>query len=157
MNEARRIVLQSHDQYNDIVEITDSGGKIVHSKGQAPELANKCIGFFAEVEGKDVCLYRWSENLILRVGDESFNLDEKTTTKIGPDAVPGIRRFQVFKEEKPILTFKYSEPEIPREIRDDPNALFMWKDRDPEDDDFLLFIHNVLRQPDRRNRGLLKR
>lgn len=121
-------------------------------------------GLYSIVDGSPVVFYRDMQELKLMLAGEVYVIDEttrselhqgkRTLTRLIHDRFPGVSKvfpprfhhFHLFQNEKPVVRFRYRAPVIQR-FAFDPTPFV-----EDEHFDLMLFIHNVLRDPGRRNR-----
>jgi len=141
------MILQSKDEFDEVMELDPiTGRQQLLSRKRHPEITGmRPSGGYSIVNGTIVCLYRVDSTLYFRLGEEEFKItDDATSVLVRED---GYRLFQLVQNGNLLVNFRYRCPvnEIP--LSTDPTP-FM----DEEDFDFLLFVHNVLAQDERRHR-----
>jgi len=141
------MILQSNDKFDEVAEIDPLDGSYrFFSKKINPELSGAPIsGTYSFVDQTFLALYRKNGTLLLRIGNREFELTSDVSSTLTHEA--GYRIFRLFDKQDLIAAFKYFPPvnEIPAEL--DPTAFL-----EEEDFDFLLFVHHVLTDKDRRGR-----
>ena len=140
------MILACQDIFDQLAELDlrDSSVRFL-SRKQHPELSASVAGSFSIVNEMMVSLYRVQGGLYFRVGDQVFQVTDDTTSTLETDGKN--RRFRLFEREKVLVDLTYLTPELEIPLSIDPTPFV-----EEEDFDFLLFVHNVLTQPGRRNR-----
>jgi hypothetical protein len=141
------MILQSKDEFDEVMELDSiTGRRQILSRKRNPEITSiRPSGGYSIVNGVLVCLYRVDSALYFRLGEEEFRItDDAASTFVRED---GYRVFQLVENGNLLVNFRYHLPvnEVPLSI--DPTPFI-----DEEDFDFLLFVHNVLAQDERRYR-----
>ena len=141
------MILQSNDRFDELVEFDrDSGSYELLSSEENPKLSGvRIAGSYSRFGQTMVSLYRANGNLFLRIGDQEFEITADVYSTIEEDA--GQRIFRLFHKEALSIAFKYSTPVTEVPTQSDPTPFV-----EEEHFDFLLFVHHVLVQPDRRDR-----
>ena len=102
-------------------------------------------GLFEELGGELVLFFRSEGVLHLRAGNRSIDLTGYASSRHA--AQDGRRTLTLVEGGEVILTLSYAESELPPYI---PSDLVLFTSE--EDRDFGLFIHEVLSDPERRDR-----
>jgi len=139
------MILACQDIFDQLAELDlrDSSVRFL-SRKQHPELSASVAGSFSIVNEMMVSLYRVHGGLYFRVGDQVFQVTDDTTSTLETDGKN--RRFRLLERENILVDLTYLTPELEIPLSIDPTPFV-----EEEDFDFLLFVHNVLTQPGRRN------
>jgi|SRR5687768_8586684 len=139
------MILACQDIFDQLAELDlrDSSVRFL-SRKQHPELSASVAGSFSIVNEMMVSLYRVHGGLYFRVGDQVFQVTDDTTSTLETDGKN--RRFRLLERENVLVDLTYLTPELEIPLSIDPTPFV-----EEEDFDFLLFVHNVLTQPGRRN------
>ena len=139
------MILACQDIFDQLAELDlrDSSVRFL-SRKQHPELSASVAGSFSIVNEMMVSLYRVHGGLYFRVGDQVFQVTDDTTSTLETDGKN--RRFRLLERENVRVDLTYLTPELEIPLSIDPTPFV-----EEEDFDFLLFVHNVLTQPGRRN------
>jgi hypothetical protein len=144
--EDHKMILACHDIFDQLADL-DPGSPSVRflSRKDHPELSASIVGRFSIINEMMVSLYRINGVLYFRIGDQEFELTDNVSSTLETDG--NNRDFQLLKSEEVLVDLRYltRESEIPLSI--DPTPFV-----EEEHFDFLLFVHNVLTQPGRRDR-----
>ena len=145
------ILLNSADRAVDYATLDPDSKKVnFFSEDQAQIVALSAVtGLFSLLDGSLVVLYRDEQALKLMLEREVYVIDETTRSEFhrGKRRLPGLKRFndfRLFQNEELVLSFHYRAPLIQR-FAFDPTPFV-----EDEHFDFMLFTHNVLRDPERR-------
>lgn len=141
------MLLQSKDEFDALMELDAiTGSHRILSRKQHPEITNTPVaGGYSVVDTIPACLYRRDNALYFRLGEDECQITDDVESVLARE--DGYSLFQLVRNGKLLVDFKYrsSPPEVP--LRIDPTPFI-----EEEDFDFLLFVHNVLEQADRRHR-----
>ena len=141
------MILQSKDEFDEVMELDPiTGRQQILSRKARPEITSiRPSGGYSIVNGVVVCLYRVDSALYFRLGEEEFKITDDASSILVREN--GHRLFQLIENGNLLVNFRYRCPanEVPLSI--DPTPFI-----DEEDFDFLLFVHNVLAQDERRHR-----
>jgi hypothetical protein len=138
-----RITLQSHDRFGEFGEFDTETGKLtVHSKNESSDWKGKLNGWFGTVGNRAALLFRVDHEMHFVYGEVSIPLKAHAMAKIVGGETK--RQFTLYEDQKPLITIDYeiAPPVVP------PGLYFT--QTHPEDFDFLLFVRNVLGNPERR-------
>jgi hypothetical protein len=141
------ILLQSNDSFDELGKLNLDTGEISFlSKSQNPQASCTLIqGHYAKVGDSLVCLYRFDDVLYLRIGELQFEITDRVLCYLSREL--NNRSFKLISDGKELVNVVYTpvKPEIP--LNRDPTPFI-----EEEDFDFMLFIHNVINNFDRRHR-----
>ena len=155
------MILQSAKRVGEFAKIDSDAGEIeffVEDGKGLEKLRAEMSGLFCTVDGFFVALYRDEGRLKLRIGDRVHLLDDKTSSQVAerkgilgsllsPEVVrltrrPRHRNFTLVRDGQIVQTFDYVFVPPPK-IAFDPTFTI-------EEDDFMLFTHEVLSDFQRR-------
>jgi len=140
------MILESQDHFDQLAELTPGGSSVrFWSRKQHPELSALVAGCFSTVNETIVSLYRVHGDLYFGIGDQEFQVKDDTTSTL--ETHGRSRRFRLLERESVLVELNYLSPELEIPLSLDPTPFV-----EEEHFDFLLFVHNVLTQPGRRNR-----
>ena len=140
------MILQSHASFDQLAALDPSLPSVQFlSRKHHPELTASIAGSFALINEMMVSLYRIHGVLYFRIADQEFEVTDEISSTLETDG--NNRKFRLLNRENVLvdLTYPIPESEIPLSI--DPTPFV-----EQEDFEFLLFVHNVLTEPGRRNR-----
>jgi hypothetical protein len=140
------MILQSHTVFDQLAELDPFHSSVQYlSLKRYPELKASIVGTFSVINEIMVSFYRLNGILYFRVADQKFEVTEEVISTL---AISGNnRKFRLLKGDDVVVDVTYSTPELEIPLSIDPTPFV-----EEEDFDFLLFVHNVLTQPGRRNR-----
>ena len=140
------MILQSHTDFDLLAALDPSIPSIQFlSRKQHPELPALIAGSFSLINEMMVSLYRTRGNLYFRIADQEFELTDEVSSRLEVGGVG--RKFRLLKGENVLVELTYSTPEFEIPLSNDPTPFV-----EQEHFEFLLFVHNVLTDPGRRNR-----
>jgi hypothetical protein len=162
------MLLQSADNVRDFAELDQHTGKLEYFSKQGAEverLQAEIDGRYAFVEQTLVALYREDDLFKLRLAEEVYDIDDDVESNLKRTLRYHLVRqvpnhslqvslsrlllahstFELIRKGTVILTFKYRLP-LPVSPIFDPTPFVQ-----EEDSDFMLFVHNVISDPQRRN------
>lgn len=140
------MILACHDIFDQLAELEPSDLSVrLLSRRHHPELTASIVGRFSIINEMMVSLYRMHGVLYFRIADQKFELTEDTSSTLETDG--NNRKFRLLQGEKVVVDLSYLTPELEIPLSIDPTPFV-----EEEHFDFLLFVHNVLIQPGRRNR-----
>jgi hypothetical protein len=141
------LLLQSHDRYNDLVELDTSTGHLVrHYRRDDPDLGRSLIqGHYCEMDGQMIFLYRQDDQLHLRINDSDMELGDDIQISF----LKGVEKNTLILQRgrDHLLEWTYSSPTISPDLDIDPTPFV-----EEEDHDFGLFVYNVLTNYSRKAR-----
>ena len=141
----KNMILASNDKFDELAEFDPRTAAIQFwSRKQRPELAASIIGTFSRVNGKMVALYRIEGTLHLWIGDQDLELADDVSSELHDEGKDREFRLRRGSDTLVTVTYRHPEPEIPLNIDPTPGV-------EEEHFDFLLYVHNVLTNPDRRD------
>lgn len=141
-----KLLLQSKDVYQDLLELDTNTGKTrLFKRSQKPDILDRGImGSFAIIEGIRLLLYRLKGVLFFQIGDEDVvKIDEDIESYWEESS--SRNRLEFVRGSDVLSRFEYDPSKLKQPIPSDPTAYI-----DIEDFDFCLFVHRVLSTPDRR-------
>lgn len=140
------MILACHDVFDQLAELEPSDASVrLLSRRHHPELTASIVGRFSFINEMMVSLYRIHGVLYFRITDQEFELTEDTSSTLETDG--NNRKFRLLQGEEVLVDISYLTPELEIPLSIDPTPFI-----EEEHFDFLLFVHNVLTQPGRRNR-----
>lgn len=141
------MILQSNDRFDEIAQFDPvTGNYQLLSKKANHELVNAPISGSYSIVGQILlALYRKNGDLYVWIDTKAFPISDTVSSALIQEGDQ--RVFRLLDNERLIATFRYlpSVSEVPMEL--DPTSFV-----EEEDFDFVLFIHNVLTDPGRRER-----
>ena len=139
-----KILLQSHDRFDDFAEFDPETGELaVYSKTRNRDRwSDDTAGFFALVNGKPAVLFRQNHDLFFRYSGKLFSISDLTFAKVEGGEVD--RTFTLSSPEGAIVSIDYKIPKSPIPAELD------FTQTEPDHFDFLLFVRNLLKNPARR-------
>ncbi|PPD48098.1 MAG: hypothetical protein CTY16_06195 [Methylobacter sp.] len=131
------VLLQSNDKYDELAEYDHSKGTFIISSRK--NLDDKALlntdGMFSILSTIFVALYRYKQQLILRIGNKNIILTDDTFVSVSGNAS---NRLLIIKEfGKEIIRLNY-ELDISKQFPNDPTPFV-----GDEDFDFGLFVSNI--------------
>ena len=147
-----KITLQSNDKFADFAEFdTETKALVVHSKSASPLGEGDFYGWFGTVGAITTLLFHVDHKLHFGYGSTTFSLEDDAQARIEGGEIR--RKFTLERGGKTLITIDYeiAPPVVPPELD--------FTETHPEDFDFLLFVRNVLKSPERRRlaRGFPRR
>lgn len=141
------MILQSQDKFDELAVLNPSTGETKFvSKSKHPELASQSTsGWYSIVDNVMCCLYRSERRLFLGVGKQTFELPDDVSSRLIREQ--GGNTFQLTSNGTLLFSFEYRSPKLDIPLENDPTPFV-----EDEDFDFLLFVHNVLKDKSRRER-----
>jgi hypothetical protein len=150
------MLLQSFDRARDFATLDPTTGtmELFSQDGEAREQLEASIkGLFSVVNDSFVAIYRRDGMLVLKIGDKDYMIDDTMKTRVDKShSLAGLLRhdrrrntFHLVRNGEPVVSFAYRAPVT-------PNRSFDFTFTGDEDFDFMLFIHHVLSDSERRNR-----
>lgn len=149
------LILQSFERARDFARLDPTTGQLdfFSQTGEERErLQAHGNGQFSSVDGSIVLVYRNQGVLVLRLRDKDYVIDDMTSSRL--EKAQGVNKllkvfgrqnkFELVRKGEPVVSFEYTERRNSR-IVFDPTFT------DDEDTDFMLFIHHLLSDPERRN------
>ena len=140
------MILQSTDEFDKLVELDlESGACQFLSRKEHPEISSlQPSGAFSILDDTMFSLYRNDSLLYFRAGNRVVELTDDVTSSLTKKNK--IRAFQLVKNGEPEISLTYPAPELEVPLALDPTPFI-----EEEDFDFLMFVHNVLTDSNRRN------
>lgn len=140
------MILQSHTNFDQLVELNPRLPSVQFlSRKHHPELTALIAGSFSIINEMMVSLYRIHGVLYFRIANQEFELTDDISSALETDG--NYRKFRLLKGENVLVDLTYLTPESEIQLSIDPTPFV-----EEEHFDFLLFVHNVLTEPGRRNR-----
>lgn len=142
--------LRSNECYDRLAELDPSSGRytVLDRKDLGEMAPSKCDGVFSVLNHVFVAIYPIGNQVIFRLGDEVFELDDRTIVDVeGPN---DSRLLRVIHGGHPIATHVYAI--TAKRFEDDPTPMI-----DDEDFDFGLLVENISKHPERKEVMLGKR
>jgi hypothetical protein len=115
------------------------------SRKHHPKLSASITGSFSIVDEVMVALYRIHGVLYFRIADQEFEVTDNISSTLKCDG--SNRKFGLLKDGHVLVDLTYLTPESQFQLSIDPTPFV-----EEEHFDFLLFVHNVLGEPGRRER-----
>jgi hypothetical protein len=139
-----KIVLQSHDRFDDFAEFDRSDNRItILSKTREPgKWTGYSQGWYAKINENDALLFSENHELYFSYAGTTYPIQNNVYARIQDHGAE--RNFTLTRDARPIFSIQYPVPKpvVPSE--------FDMTDTAPEDFDFLLFVKNILEDPTRR-------
>jgi hypothetical protein len=140
-----KIILQSHDRFDDIGEFNSETGElhVLPNWDRQSECSEKeTAGFFSELPDGPAILFRIGHDLFFTYGGKTHAVTDDVRANVVP--VGSKRRFILTGNKGEMASIEYNVPgpEIPPQ--------FDFTATEPEHFDFLLFVKNILENPQRR-------
>lgn len=162
-----KVLLQSADNVSEFADLHLETGELTffsQAGAEREKLEAGINGRYAQYGEVLAVLYRDVSSLKLRLGDEQYHIDEQTTSKIHASVrsrvlrqlpghslqhlfapvLQGKNSFELIRNGESLVVFDYLPP-LPLGVFFDPTFSVA-----EEDSDFMLFIHNLLSDPQRR-------
>ncbi len=140
------MILQCYTDFDQLAELDQSIPSVRFlSLKHHPELKASIAGTFSIINEMLVSFYRVHGVLYLRIADQEFELTNDTSSALETDG--NYRKFRLLKGKNVLVDLTYLLPELEIPLSIDPTPFV-----EEENFDFLLFVHNVLSQPGRRDR-----
>jgi hypothetical protein len=156
------MLLQSAERARDFATLDPTSGRLEffsEDGAQRERLQSTLNGRFSLIEGIFIALYRQNGDLKLRLGDKEHIVDDMTSSRIDErrgrlasllpaqlaDRVSNVQNeFNLIRNGENVASLIYSPPSASN-IAFDPTPFV-----EKEDFDFMLFIHHVLTESERR-------
>lgn len=138
-----KIVLQSNDRFSDFGEFdTETRNLTIRSKNDSPLGRGEASGWYGTIGNSVALLFRLDNRLHFAYRNQTFSLQDDAQARI--EGGQTARRFILEQGGKTLICIDYEVPPpiVPPELD--------FTDTRPEDFDFLLFVRNVLKNPERR-------
>jgi hypothetical protein len=138
------MLVQYHDRFDVVAEFDPGSGRIRVMPRPPGTGSSATDGWFAILSGACVVFYRWGEQLWLRVGDRSFDLDAGASVSW---RVEGGEAVLVVVDGGGQVVLRYTPgPLSGPPLSEDPTPFI-----EKEDWDLGLFVANVMSDVERRN------
>jgi len=137
-----RVVLQSNDKFNEFGEFDpETGSLTIRPKNDSP-VKGGVSGWYGTIGDSVAFLFHLDHRLHFAYRDQRFSLQDDAQARV--EGGQTARRFTLEQGGKTLICIDYEipPPVVPPELD--------FTDTRPEDFDFLLFVRNVLKNPERR-------
>lgn len=141
------MLLQSQDTFDELAEVEVETWRVKFlSKAKDTSLAGAPVAGQYSIVGGEMCsLYRAGNTLHLRIGEQEIEITDAVEARLHPGMSKNT--LQVFRNGEPVIEFTYPPPPSDVQLADDPTPFIS-----QEDFDFPLFVCNVIRDRERRQR-----
>lgn len=145
------IVLQGHGQFVGVILLESETAAPVRRQRESQEEypLQEIAGIFAEVEGTLFLFFAAKKRLYLRAGSQLIEITPEVVSDHSESG--GISRFTLREGDRTLFSFSYETPDLTGTLAG--IVAFV----DEEDYDYLLLVHGVLANPERRGQGWLDR